>query len=202
MPKAEAISTSQTQPGFSEHSNAIASSPRQRYLQEAATTTLEEHVSLSPKKWHSFKQPLPLILQTFQELTTQNEDFWFHAVSYFERRDYVQGTVLFSRGQEPDGFYLLESGILHAHYTLPMGQYQESIVAGTTCGELPFFSKTTRTATVVAEKDCVAWRLSKESWERMQKEWPEGATEILQVAMKLTKERFDGVVSYVLTTAG
>jgi len=181
----------------------MASSPRQRYLEEAATETLENHTSsLAPRKWQSFKQPLPLILQTFQELTTENEDFWFKAVPYFERREYARGTVIFSRGQESDGFYLLEHGMLHAHYTLPMGNYQESIVAGTTCGELPFFSDTSRTATVVADTDCITYRLSKESWLRMQKDWPEGAREILQIAMKLTKERFDGVVSYVLTTAG
>lgn len=180
----------------------MAASPRQRYLQEAATSTLEEHTSLSPKKWHTFKQPLPLILQTFQELTSKNEDFWFKAVPYFERQEVVHGTVLFSRGQDPDAFYLLEQGMLHANYTLPMGNYQESIVAGTTCGELPFFSETARTATVSAEKDCVTWKLSKAEWERMQKEWPEGAQEILRIAIKLTKERFDGIVAYVLTTAG
>lgn len=186
--------------GLSEH--RIAASPRQRFLQEAATNTLEEHTSLAPKKWHSFKQPLPLILQTFQELTAKNEDFWGKAMPYFERHEIVHGTVLFSRGQDPDAFYLLEQGMLHAHYTLPVGNYQESIVAGTTCGELPFFSETARTATVSAEKDCITWRLSKASWEEMQKDWPEGAQEILRIAMKLTKERFDGIVAYVLTTAG
>ena len=201
MSKAEAIpGTDQAEGGLMER--IYASSPRQYDLQKAATTTLQEHNHPSPKKWQSFKQPLPLLLQSFQELSSRNEDFWFHAVPYFERAAFVHGTVVFSRGQDPDGFYLLEQGILHAQYTLPMGTYQESIVAGTTCGELPFFSETKRTATVVAEKDCVAWRLSRENWERMQKEWPEGAKEILQIAMKLTKERFDGVVSYVLTTAG
>lgn len=114
----------------------------------------------------------------------------------------MRGTVLFSRGQAPDGFYLLERGMLHATYNLPMGTYQESIVAGTTCGELPFFSESAQTATVCAERDCTTWRLSKDSWARMQQEWPDGAREILQIAMKLTKERFDGIVSYVLTAAG
>lgn len=105
--------------------------------------------------------------------------------------------------QEKAGyFYLVESGILHAHYSLPVGRYHESIVAGTTCGELPFFSSSARTATVSAERDCVCWRLGSEAWERMNEEWPEGSRELLGVALKLTKERVDAVTSYVLTTAG
>lgn len=179
----------------------FANSPRQMYLEQAANTTLIER-DLTPKKWKSFKQPLPLLLQTFQDLTDKTEDFWFKAVPYFEREEFVEGSVLYSRGERAQAFYLLETGILHAHYSLPVGRYHESIVAGTTCGELPFFSETSRTATVSAEKDCVCWRLSEKEWERMQREWPEGAGELLRVALKLTKERVDSVTSYVLTTAG
>ena len=92
--------------------------------------------------------------------------------------------------------------MLKANYSLPVGRYQESIVAGTTCGELPFFSSTTRTATVTAERDCVVWALEAQNWERMQKEWPEGAQELLVLALRLTKERVDAVTSYVLVSAG
>lgn len=156
----------------------------------------------APKRWQTFKQPLPLILQIFQGLTDKNEDFWHRAAPFFERRDFAAGTVLFSRGERPGAFYLLQEGILRAAYSLPVGSYQESIVAGTTCGELPFFSKTSRTATVVAERDCVCWCLDQDSWEEMQKKWPEGARELLGIALKLTKERVDAVTSYVLTAAG
>lgn len=180
----------------------FGASPRQRFLEQAATTTLTSQTTLAPRKYPSMKQPLPLLLQTFQGLTAYNEDFWFHAIPYFERRTYAAGSVIFARGHAPDAFYLLEEGMLHAHYKLPMGTYHESIVAGTVCGELPFFSETNRTATVSAEMDVVTWRLSAEKWEEMQREWPEGAREMLKVAMKLTKERLDAIVAYVLTTAG
>ena len=95
----------------------------------------------------------------------------------------------------PHAFYLLQTGILRATYHLPVGMYHESIVAGTTCGELPFFSTTLRTATVVAERDCVVWALDAESWQRMQREWEEGARELLTIALRLTKERVDAVTS-------
>ena len=91
---------------------------------------------------------------------------------------------------------------MHASYDLPVGRYSESIVAGTTCGELPFFSETRRTATVTSEGEAVVWKLGREEWERLQAEWEEGARVLLEVALKLTKERMDAVVGYVLTTAG
>lgn len=180
---------------------SAAASPRQRHLQEAAVSTLDSQPH-APKRWESFKQPLPLILQIFQGLTEKTEDFWQHAAPYFQRKEFAAGTVLFSRGERSAAFYLLQVGMLRAAYYLPVGSYQESIVAGTTCGELPFFSKTSRTATVVAERDSICWCLDEETWEEMQLKWPEGAHELLGVALKLTKERVDAVTSYVLTTAG
>jgi len=85
---------------------------------------------------------------------------------------------------------------------MPAGSFTESIVAGTTCGELPFFSGTKRTATVVAETEVKVWMLDEDGWRRLQEEWAEGAREFLKVALGLTKERMDAVVGYVLSSAG
>ncbi|THZ74485.1 hypothetical protein D6C88_07088 [Aureobasidium pullulans] len=137
-------------------------SPRRNFLHQAATTTLESNRGPNgdSNRWKHFKQPLPLILQSFQGLTTKNEDFWFRAVTYFEPRSYPAGKILYTRGDKPDGFYLLQSGILRAEYDLDQGSYHESIVSGTTCGELPFFSETARTSTVMAEMLRRSWWLS------------------------------------------
>lgn len=170
-------------------------SPRRNFLVEAATTTISENRTLDPSRWRNFKQPLPLILQAFQGLTDKNEDFWFRAVQYFERREYPKGKVLYSRGDESDGFYLLQSGILRAEYDLDQGNYHESIVAGTTCGELPFFSETNRTGTVVAELDCVAWLLTPDKWVEMQDKEQDVAAELLKVGMKLSAERMNAITS-------
>jgi len=122
-------------------------------------------------------------------------------VPYFERKELIQGTVLYTRGDNPDGFYLLQSGILRAEYDLDQGNYHESIVAGTTCGELPFFSETSRTSTVAAELDCVAWLLTPEKWASMQQKDADVARELLKVGMKLSAERMSAITSYVLITA-
>ncbi|KAI9827554.1 MAG: hypothetical protein M1832_004904 [Thelocarpon impressellum] len=170
-------------------------SPRRHQLQHVATTALSEQAAAIPSRWQNFKQPLPLLLQTFQDLTEQNEDFWFRACPYFRRLEHPAGTVLYRRGDRPNGFYLLEDGILRAEYDLPQGAYHESIVAGTTCGELPFFSETSRTATVAAERDCVAWLLDEQRWDELQAEEAEVAQELLRIGLKLTSERMSAITS-------
>jgi len=142
------------------------------------------------------------MLQIFQGLSNKNEDFWFKAVGYFVRKEYEAGTVLFQPHEPADGFYLIEQGLLRAEYNLPQGYYWESLVAGTTCGELPFFSETERTATVIAERDSVAWLMNKEGWDKLQKESPEVAQEMLRISLKLTSERMNAITSYVLAIAG
>lgn len=177
-------------------------SPRRNHQAEAAHDALSNLVVQPSSRWQSFKEPLRLMLQIFQGLSDKNEDFWFRATSYFQRREFPPGTVLFRRGERADGFYLVERGILRAEYDLPQGWLCESIVAGTTCGELPFFSETERTATAQVERDCVVWLMDGDAWARLQREEPEIAREMLRVSLKLTTERMSAITSYTLTMAG
>lgn len=182
--------------------DAPFNSPRRTHLVEAASDALQSVEVQRTKKWQSFKEPLRLMLQVFQDLSGKNEDFWFGATNYFARRELTAGTVLFRRGEQADGFYLVERGILRVEYDLPQGWLCESIMAGTTCGELPFFSETARTATATVERDCVLWLMDQEGWIKLQKEEPEIARELLKISLKLTSERMSAITSYILTMAG
>jgi SulP family sulfate permease len=190
--------TSMTIPRIAEPGSgldALFSSPRRNLIQEAATRTLNNADLSVPAKWQNFAQPLPLILQAFKDLTTKDFDFWHRAVPFFEKRTYPAGRVLYTRGDEPDGFYLLEDGILRAEYQLEQGSFYESIVAGTTCGELPFFAETERSGTVIAEKDTVVWLLTKSKWTDLEDRLPDVARELLKVGLKLTSERMNTITS-------
>lgn len=182
--------------------DTLMSSPRRRYLQEVAMNTLCDDETVIPPKWSAFRQPLPLLLQTFRGLTSKYEDFWFPACAYFSREFYPAGSILYYKGEKSTRFYLLESGMLRAEYEMPQGRYSELIVAGRPCGELPFFGETERTATVKAESDCVVWYLGLEKWEELRVKEPEIAQEILMISLKLTAERMESITSYVLTIAG
>ncbi|KUI66878.1 hypothetical protein VM1G_01962 [Cytospora mali] len=180
----------------------LGSSPRRSHLHKAAKESMTKKEVTRLSRWRNFKEPLRLMLQIFHDLSDKNEDFWMRAKDYFERRQYHDGEILFRAGDPATGFYLVESGILRAEYDLPQGMLYESIVAGTTCGELPFFSETDRTATVAAERDCVVWLMDREKWDKLQKEEPDVARELLRVSLKLTSERMSSITSYVLTMAG
>jgi sulfate permease, SulP family len=180
----------------------LASSPRRNLLQTAARESLNRLENRRQPKWQNFAEPLRLMLQVFEDISDKNEDFWFRATRYFERQEFAVGQMLFHAGESAEGFYLLEKGIVRAEYDLPHGQcYHESIVAGTTCGELPFFSDTTRTATAYADLDCVVWVLERAAWRRLQKDDPEVANELLRVSLKLTAERMSTVPASTMLMA-
>jgi len=135
------------------------SSPRRDAQYLAAASTFHEQgsrtvskgdgnhdtVSNMHSKWKHFSQPTKIILQTFEGVSSKNEDFWHVVAPFFERKEYPRGTLLYSRGDEPDGFYVVETGRLRADYEFEQGNFSENIMPGTTCGELPFFSETDRT---------------------------------------------------------
>lgn len=186
VPKAE-----QTDP--STPSDIMYSSPRIHHLHQVAITTLSEQDPAPPSRWQSHSQPLQLILQTFSTVSDKPDEFWKQTVPFFTRKRYAAGTKLYETGEHPNGFYLLESGTLKARYEYPQGKYSELIVAGTTCGELPFFSDTKRTATTSADTDCVTWMLDAQAWNNLQARKPDVASELLKISLKLTTERMDAV---------
>ncbi|KAI1082783.1 sulfate transporter family protein [Whalleya microplaca] len=175
----------------------LSQSPRRSHLHQAARNVLTQQEMHRSTRWQSISEPLRLMLQVFHDVSEKNEDFWFRAKPYFLRKEFASGTVLYHRGEPANGFYLLERGELRADYETPQGRLSEPIVQGTTCGELPFFSETNRTATVVAVKDCIAWVMDMEHWAKLQREEDEVARELLRVSLKLTTERVHVMTNYI-----
>ncbi|KAI0846831.1 sulfate transporter family protein [Daldinia vernicosa] len=175
----------------------LSQSPRRHHLDQAAKNVLDQHEVRRSTRWQNISEPLRLMLQVFYDVSDKNEDFWFRARPFFVRREYTAGTVLYQCGEPANGFYLLERGELRADYDTPQGRLYEPIVQGTTCGELPFFSETNRTATVVAVKDCVVWVMDTENWEKLQNEENDVAQELLRISLKLTSERMEAMTKYI-----
>ncbi|KAI1088560.1 sulfate transporter family protein [Rostrohypoxylon terebratum] len=182
---------------FDQSLDILSQSPRRDHLDRAARNVLNQQEMRRSTRWQNISEPLRLMLQVFYDLSDKNEDFWFRAKPYFVRKEYPAGTVIYERGETAKGFYLLERGELRADYETPQGRLSEPIVQGTTCGELPFFSETNRTATVVAVKDCVVWVMDTEKWEKLQSEQKEVAQELLRISLKLTSERMDAMTKYI-----
>jgi CRP-like cAMP-binding protein len=73
-----------------------------------------------------------------------------------------QGTVIFKRGDKPDGFYLVYKG--RVKVSIPQGKNEERqlayLVAGDYFGEEALFEKSTRSATITAMEETVLLYLS------------------------------------------
>lgn len=174
-------------------------SKRARQLLQVSEMPLDE--SSDEPEIVDVKESLRLILHIFAPLTEKNERFWLRAVPFFEKKFFPANSVIFRRGAEANGFYLLQQGIMRAEYELPQGHLREKILAGTTCGELNFFAEAKRTATVTADRDCIAWLIDYKNWKNLQKKEPDVAQELMRIGLKITSERMKSITSYVLTIA-
>ena len=179
---------------------SLSGSPRYKRLHEAATAMLEEHQDIVPlHTWPYHDQPLQLILQTFAFMSSMEESLWKRCVPYFQRQECEAGAVLYHTNDVADAFYILETGILKARYQIPGGlAFSEVMVAGTTCGELPFFSGTRRTSTTFADRKSILWFLDRQRWDQLQDQEPVVARELLKLSLNLTSERMQTITKYML----
>ncbi|KAI1001576.1 Uncharacterized protein K3495_g6623 [Podosphaera aphanis] len=179
--------------------NGQYSSSQINLLNTLAATVIHENPSKMKDSY--LNEPMRLISHIFSTLTEKNEDFWARIIPFFSRKFFLAGTIIFRSGDQAENFFLLQEGTMKADYNLPQGHFNEIINAGTTCGELPFFSETPRTATVVAKQDCITWTMNRQRWNDLQISEPEIAAELLRIGLKMTSERMNTITSYIMTIA-
>jgi SulP family sulfate permease len=150
-------------------------------------TPSEDSKASVPSK-PTFKQPLPLLLQTFAGYHARENphDFFFQVMPYFTPVIVSEGDTVWTQGEQADAMYLIESGCLRATYAYEdrTDPLQETMVAGTLAGEMTALSGTKRNATTVAERDAQLWKLSAEALERLQREKPDVAKDFIKLILK------------------
>ncbi len=100
--------------------------------------------------------------------------------SYLERIETRAGDTVFEQGDESDALYFIESGRVDVLLRLPdAGELRlRSMTAGTVIGEVGFYLKKARSASVVATEAGVLQRLSHEALRRMGETEPRAASAI------------------------
>ena len=53
---------------------------------------------VSHPSFENFRQPMPLLMQIFHDLSDKNEDFWFKIAPFFKREIIPAGTVMWNQG--------------------------------------------------------------------------------------------------------
>lgn len=133
-------------------------------------------------------QPYSTLVKAFSSYGVVDREQFQPMAAYLERQSLPEGYVLWRQGDEPDGLYILQSGVLRAiyHFAEHTPVTEESMVAGTVAGELSALSNTTRNATCTVERDAVVWKLSVDNLKRMEAERPELAKAFTKLALKGT----------------
>jgi len=112
-------------------------------------------------------------------------------MKYLERVEVEEGDYLMRQGEEPKEMYFIESGLVSAQLDLPDGNIMRlrSLRGGTTVGEMGMYLGNTRTASVVADRSSIVYKLSRNALKEMEKKDPELAAMLHQWIASLLAER-------------
>lgn len=131
-------------------------------------------------------QPYNTIIKTFSSHADLAESFLSRIAPYFKTLVVPTGETVYTQGDQADGLYLIESGVLRATYSFAdrADIVEESCVAGTLSGELSALAGEPRNATVVAERQAVLWKLSTQDLAKLEKDHPEDARLLIKLVLK------------------
>ncbi|HEX6269951.1 MAG TPA: SulP family inorganic anion transporter [Anaerolineales bacterium] len=101
---------------------------------------------------------------------------------YLERQEVPEQQIVIHKGDPPDSMYFIDSGELSTRLEVSKGKFirLSNQGGGTMVGEMGLFLRQARTATVVATRPSVLYRLSLEQYEKMMQSDPELAFHLHQ----------------------
>lgn len=113
-------------------------------------------------------------------------------INYLERVEFPAGQPLFRQGDKAEYLYFIESGKITVMLELgggASGKRLQTMGAGTVVGEIGLYTKTLRTASVIAEQPSVLYKLSLKAFEKMQTDEPQIAGHFHQHIVRLLADR-------------
>jgi SulP family sulfate permease len=112
-------------------------------------------------------------------------------LQYLERRELREGEVLIKQGDPAEEMYFVESGLVTIELEMPNNKRLRlrSIRGGAMVGEVGMYLGQERTASVIAARPSVVYRLSAASLKDMQAKDPEVAVQFHEWIVRLLAER-------------
>ena len=167
---------------------ALAGARRFRSLAEAL-----EHAEETLLTWSGSAAEVAGSLERWfqrdsQALTQQPVE---RLLDFLERRTVAAGETIFSQGEPSDSIELLLSGRVQVVLDLPDGSRLRlrTMLEQTVLGEMGFFRRLPRSATVVAEQPSLLYRVTRARYERMLAEAPEAAAALHRVIIATLSDR-------------
>ncbi|KAJ2378869.1 hypothetical protein IW150_000536 [Coemansia sp. RSA 2607] len=190
----------------------LGTSPRYAMIERAAQSAIPP--SPSQPTLSSTSPALPLLLQAFHDLEQdQSVDKILEFVApHFTRVRLHAGQQLWRAGQMPVGMYVVESGSLRVYVDSKIsfpdtesdpdpdsdaeGRVIESILPGTTMGELPLATGKPYSTTVVADVDTVLWELSQRTFEQLCADEPAQMLAFVRLALAYSAQGMKAITAY------
>jgi SulP family sulfate permease len=112
---------------------------------------------------------------------------------YLDRHELKIGEALFRQGEPPDSVEILASGCVAITIEDEQGRpiRLRRMMGYTIVGEMGFYRKVSRTATVIAEEPSVVYRLTRESLNAMQEQDPTAASVFHKLIIRLLSDRLE-----------
>jgi SulP family sulfate permease len=112
---------------------------------------------------------------------------------YLERHELNVGEALFRQGEPPDSVEILASGCVAITIKDEQGRpiRLRRMMGYTVVGEMGFYRQVPRTATVIAEEPSVVYRLTRESFDKMQAQDPTAASVFHKLIIRLLSDRLE-----------
>lgn len=112
---------------------------------------------------------------------------------YLERHELNEGDMLFRQGDPPDSIEILASGRLAITIADEQGNPMRlrRMVGYTIVGEMGFYRQVARTANVIAEAPSIVYRLTRESFDKMQLQDPDAASLFHKLIIRLLSDRLE-----------
>jgi sulfate permease, SulP family len=129
-------------------------------------------------KEHNIDHNTSLSLQEMLLPIFEKEELITKFTGFLEEKTVAPGEYIFKFGEQADGLFIIGSGIMSA--ILPTEKEKSmrlrTVEAGTIIGEVGAYTKSTRTASVVAETRTTLYHLSEASFVKLKKQEPEMAS--------------------------
>jgi SulP family sulfate permease len=112
---------------------------------------------------------------------------------YLDRHEIGIGEPLFRQGEPPDSVEILASGCVAITIEDELGRpiRLRRMMGYTVVGEMGFYRQVPRTASVIAEEKSVIFRLTRESFDKMQREDPAAASVFHKLIIRLLSDRLE-----------
>ncbi|ORX70077.1 hypothetical protein DL89DRAFT_222823 [Linderina pennispora] len=205
-----------TAPGPEEY-DVYGTSPRQAMVTEASQAMMRKDTLVSkagaeqkqssgagtPRNAVKPAPALPLLMQAFQDLETDQslEEVLEFIAPHFQRKRVGPHHHVWVADTAPAGMYVVEAGTLRVYVDIDTEKTEaiESILPGTTLGELALVTGRNYSTTVVTDGDVTLWELSKRKFDELCVQDPAKMLAFTRLALAYSAQGMSTITAYAFT---